>query len=147
MRSRRWLNLGLLMTSACSLLTGFLIQITYHMHHGAAVRATRMVWGLGYPAWALIHQIASALMLILAGWHIFLNRRPFFAWLKKRQNPGFVALFTLAVLSALAAWVAGKLFDSTMVERALVEVHDKLAIPLSVLLAWHIGRRRGRLLR
>lgn len=152
MKSRRWLNLGLLGTGAVSLVSGFLIQFTYHMHHGVAVRGTRLVWGLGYPAWALIHQIASALMLAVAGWHLWLNRKPLLALLKRdgrwrRQAPIFFVLFTLAVITAVVAWTAGKLFDGQVTERALVEIHDKLTIPMSVLLVLHTWQRRARLLR
>jgi hypothetical protein len=152
MKSRRLLNLGLLGTGLVSMVSGFLIQLTYHMHHGVDVRATRMVWGLGYPDWAVVHQASSALMLVIAVWHLWLNRRPLFALLKhagqgRRQARTLFVLFTLAVVTALVAWIAGKLFDGYSVERALVEVHDKIVIPMAVLMVMHTWQRRARLLR
>lgn len=152
MKSRRLLNLGLLGTGLLSTVSGFLIQFTYHMHHGAAVRATRMVWGLGYPAWAVVHQVSSGLMLILALWHLWLNRKPLLALLKnagrgRRQGRALFVLFSLAVVTALVAWTAGTLFDGNLVERALVEVHDKIVIPMAILMVMHIWQRRVRLLR
>jgi hypothetical protein len=152
MRSRRWLNIGLLVTGAVSSVSGFLIQFEYHMHHGAAARATRLVWGLGYPAWALVHQIGSALMLGIVVGHLVSNRKPLFARLTRgsawrRQLPNFVALFALAVITALVGWTAGKLFDSKLIEHTLVEIHDKVVIPMFILMVIHTWQRRVRLLR
>jgi hypothetical protein len=146
MRSRRWCNLGLLVTGVPCLVTGFLIQFAYHMHHGLAGRATRMVWGLGYPTWAFLHQLSSAFFVGLVVWHLILNRKPLMAWFKRREGAFLASLFTLATVTALAAWTAGKLCDSEPVEHALVEIHDKLAIPMSVLAILHVWRRRARLL-
>ena len=151
MRPRRLLNVGLLGTGLAVMVSGFLIQVTYHMHHGAAVRTTRMVWGLGYSAWAVVHQMGSALMLVLAVGHLWLNRKPLLALLKRasqwrRQSSIFFALFTFAVVTALAAWILGKIFDGMMAERALVEVHDKIVIPMSILMIMHAWQRRERLL-
>lgn len=152
MKSRRWLNLGLLATGLATAVSGFLIQRTYHMHQGGAARATKMVWGLDYPAWALVHQICSALMLAIAAWHWWLNRKPLLTWLTRagswrRQAPIFFTLFALAVVTALTAWIAGKLFGQSSAEHALVEIHDKLVIPMSVLMVAHTWQRRARLLR
>jgi hypothetical protein len=152
MSARRWLNLGLLAAGAVSLVTGLLIQFTYHLHHGIAVRGTRLVWGLDYPAWALIHPIASALMLALAAWHLWLNRKPLLALLRRdgrwrRQATLLLVLFTLAVITAVVAWTVGKIVDGRMTERALVEIHDKVTLPLSALMVLHTWQRRARLLR
>lgn len=151
MTSRRLLNLGLLGTGLLSAVSGFLIQFTYHMHHGAAVRATRLVWGLGYQAWAVVHQVSSVLMLVIALWHLWLNRKPLLALLKRaghgrRQARALFVLFTIAVVTALVAWIAGTLFDGKLVERALVEVHDKIVIPMAILMVMHTWQRRARLL-
>lgn len=152
MSSRRWLNMGLLATGLATSVSGFLIQFEYHMHHEAAARATRLVWSLGYPAWALVHQIASTLMLGMVVWHLVLNRKPLLALLTRgrawrRQAPHFFVLFAIAVFAAGAAWGAGKLFDSTPVEGILVEIHDKIAIPMFVLMVIHTWQRRARLVR
>jgi hypothetical protein len=122
------------------------------LHSGFEDRTTRLVWGLRYSAWAIIHQVCSALMLVIVAWHLWLNRKPLFAWLKRasqwrRQAPTFFALFTFAVVTAMAAWIAGKLLDSKAVEHALVEIHDRVVIPMSVLMVMHTWRRRARLLR
>jgi hypothetical protein len=152
MRSRRLLSIGLLATGVVSSVSGFLIQIEYHMHNGAAFRATPLVWGLGYPAWALVHQIGSALMLGIVVGHLTLNRKPLFALLTRgsawrRQAAHFFALFALAVITAPVAWTAGKLFDSKLIEHTLVEIHDKVVIPMFILMVTHTWRRRARLLR
>ena len=85
----------------------------------------------------------------VAFWHLWLNRKPLLALLKhgdqrRRQARTLFVLFTLAVVTALLAWITGKLFDGNLVERGLVEVHDNLVIPMAILMVMHIWQRRAR---
>ena len=103
------INVGLLVAGTASLVSGFLIQVSYHLGNG--VSAGRTVWGWDYPTWALFHQISSAALLAFAAWHLYLNRKPLFAILKRtgawrRQCPILFAIFTAAVTTALLAWAA-----------------------------------------
>jgi len=146
---RRSINVSLLVAGTASLVSGFLIQVSYHMGH--RVSPGRTVWGWDYPTWALFHQIFSAALLAFAVWHLYLNRKPLLATLKRtgawrRQGPILFATFTAAVTTALLAWAAAVGFDHHLAERALVEIHDKVVIPMSVLLALHVWQRRSRLL-
>lgn len=146
---RRTINVSLLVAGLASVVSGFLIQATYHMGHGTW--AGRPVWGWAYPTWALFHQISSAALLTFAAWHLYLNRRPLLAILKRndawrRKDPILFATFTIAVATALSAWAAAVVFDHHLAERALVEIHDKIVIPMSVLLVLHVWQRRSRLL-
>jgi len=145
---RGLLNVGLLVAGTASLPSGFLIQLTYHMGHG--VWAGRSVWGWDYPTWALVHQLSSAALLAFAAWHLYLNRKPLLAILKRngawrRQGPILFATFAAAVATALLAWAVGHGFNHHFAERALVEIHDKVVLPMSVLLALHVWQRRSRL--
>jgi hypothetical protein len=146
---RSSINVSLLISVTASVVTGFLIQATYHMGHGTW--AGRPVWGWTYPTWALFHQISSAMLLAFATWHLYLNRRPLLAILKRndawrRQGPILFAAFAAAVTTALLAWVTAVASGHPFAERALVEIHDKVVIPMSVLLALHVWQRRSRLL-
>jgi hypothetical protein len=131
------------------MLSGFLIQVTYHMGHGTW--AGRPVWGWSHPTWALFHQIASALLLAFATWHLYLNHKPLLAILTRndtwrRQGPILFVAFAAAVTTALLAWAAAVASAHPFAERALVEIHDKVVIPMSLLLALHVWQRRSRLL-
>jgi hypothetical protein len=146
---RRSINVSLLIAGTASLVSGFLIQATYHMGHGTW--AGRPVWGWTYPTWALFHQISSAMLLAFATWHLSLNRKPLFAILKRnhawrRLGPILFAAFAAAVTTALLAWIAAVASGNFFAERALVEIHDKVVILMSVLLAVHVWQRRFRLL-
>ena len=146
---RSSLNFGLLVAGAASLVSGLLIQVSYHMGHRAS--AGRAVWGWDYPTWALFHQISSTALLAFAAWHLYLNRKPLLAILKRngawrRQGPILLSTFAAAVTTALLAWAAAFVFDRHLAERALVEIHDKVVIPMSVLLVLHVWQRRSRLL-
>jgi hypothetical protein len=143
------INVSLLVAGTLSLVSGLLIQVSYHMGH--AVSAGRSVWGWDHPTWALFHQVSSAFLLAFAAWHLYLNRKPLLAILKRsgawrRQGPILLATFTAAVTTALLAWAAAVAFDRHLAERALVEIHNKIVIPMSVLLALHVWQRRSRLL-
>ncbi len=138
------INAGLLIAGTASTVSGFLIQICYHMGHAA--RDARLVWGWGYSTWAWFHRISSIVLLAIVAWHLVLNRKPLLAGLKRtgawrRQGPILFALFTIASLIALGAWGS----ESALTERGLVEIHDKLVLPMAVLLVLHVWARRARL--
>ena len=142
------INVGLLVAGTLTLVSGFLIQVSYHLRH--AVSAGRAVWGWDYPTWALFHQISSAALLAFVAWHLYLNRKPLLAILKRkgawrRQGPILFVTFTAAVTTALLAWAVAVGFNHHLAERALVEIHDKIVIPMSVLLVLHVWQRRSRL--
>jgi hypothetical protein len=146
---RRLINLTLLAAGTASLVSGFLIQGCYHMQHGAS--DGRTVWGWDRPTWAAIHQLSSMVVLAFVAWHLWVNRTPLLAILKRpgawrRQGPLLFAAFSIAVATALPAWTVGAVFSSHSTERALVEIHDKIVLPMSVLLLLHVWKRRSRLL-
>ncbi len=146
---RRCINLGLFATGVASAASGLLIQARYHIGHGRGPGEAGSVGGWSYPAWALVHQIASGLLLGLVTWHLYLNRKALLAVLTRngawrRQGPILVVLFALAVLTALSALSAG-ISDDHVVEHRLVEIHDKVVLPVSILLALHVWTRRSRL--
>ncbi len=146
---RRFINLTLLMAGTASLVSGFLIQGCYHMQHGAG--DGRTVWGWDRPTWAVFHQLSSAVVLAFVAWHLWANRKPLLAILNRpgawrRQGPLLFAVFAIAVATALSAWIVGAIFASRSTEHALVEIHDKIVLPMSVLLLLHAWKRRSRLL-
>jgi hypothetical protein len=65
---------------------------------------------------------------------------------RRRQDLIFFAMFTLAVTTALCAWGVAMIFDDHVAERMFVEIHDKVTIPMSILMALHLWNRRSRLL-
>jgi hypothetical protein len=145
--SRRLVNWYLLLAGVACVFSGFLVQVHYHM-----AAATSAVWGHGYAAWGMIHQLASLAFLTGVAWHLSLNWRPLLACFARGRawrKLGFfvVAIFLPATATALAAFVAFMVFGHRAVEKALVEIHDKLALPLFVLLVLHAWQRRSRLFR
>jgi hypothetical protein len=142
---RRLVTSALLASGIASTLSGFLIQVHYHMH-----RATAAVWGYGYATWALVHQLSSVAFLVVVLSHLSLNWKPLLSLVRRRTarrslGLSVTVLFLLAVVSALAAWGAFLLVGQGTVEKALVEMHDKVTIPFSGLLLLHVWRRRSRL--
>ena len=120
---RRLINIGQLIAGVASVVSGFLIQFCYHIGHEAGGGATRVVWGWRYPTWALFHQASSVAMLAIVVWHLYLNRRTLLALLKRdgawrRQGPVFVAIFALAVVTALAAWSSPRSSGATSLSAA-----------------------------
>ena len=142
----RWLcNTGLLLSGIASTASGFLLQIHYHMGH-----ATSAVGGYGYVVWSRFHQLASFALVLAVAWHLFRNGKPFWALVHRRaawrkQVMIFTLVFLLALTTASAGVVAFLVFDHRTVERIFVEIHDKIALPLFVLLVLHTWSRRSRL--
>lgn len=147
---QRTVKTGLLTTGLVSLLSGFLIQICYHMTHATSPGAGRTVWGWDYPTWALLHQVSSAAWLAFTVWHLYLRRKPLLALIGRtrawrRCSTLLFATFAFAAATALSAWAAAELVGHQLTERALIEVHDKLVLPMSLLLVLHVWQRRARL--
>jgi hypothetical protein len=148
LHQRRWkLNMVLLVAGAATVFSGFLVQIHFHMH-----RTRGAVWGLDHAEWNLLHQLASFTFLCAMAWHLAMNWKSFLVcWSPRRtwRRMGFylAVTFGLAVVTALWALSAFLLVGHGLLENTLVEIHDKVTIPLSVLLLVHGWQRRGRLFR
>jgi hypothetical protein len=144
----RWLvNLYLLLAGLATCFSGFLVQAHYHMG-----RATSDVWRVGHATWGMIHQLVSFAFLAGIAWHLSLHWRPLLAYCTRQRcwrRLGFsvTAVFLLSTATALAAFIAFMAFGHRTVEKVLVEIHDKVAIPLVVLLVLHTWQRRSRLFR
>lgn len=157
------LNLGLLAAAAVTFLTGVVLLVAFHMDAGAFAASA-----LGLPRlfWLDLHRLGSlALAVALAG-HLWLDRRPFAAQLRRalrRDDAGArveLALylsFWTTTLTGLAAWLlvsgSAPLAGPVVLERlphtrhALVDLHflaGLVALPLAV---HHVAHRWRRLWR
>jgi hypothetical protein len=147
-RKGRWkVNAVMVAAGAATVFSGFLVQVHFHMH-----RTGGTVWGLDHADWNQVHQLVSFTFLASVVWHLSKNGKAFWATCSPRRSwrrMGFylAATFGLALVTALLAWGAFLLVGHGGAEHTLVEIHDKVAIPLSVLLLVHGWQRRGRLFR
>ena len=150
--------------SLLMILSGLTLQIRFHIgnqkefHEDAeklltptmtyeqvrAIDATRTVVGFNYADWSLVHKIAIALFTVLLTYHIFLQRKWYgmiFAknlWRKHIQAITLSLLLLLVAITGYIPWFAGV---SEATRNLLIEIHDKLAILLVVLLVWHVAKR------
>ncbi len=149
-------NIALLVSGLATAISGLAIQVGFHL--GAASRTVRAsihpsdlpaltVWGLDKPQWGLFHKVAITIFSLLLIQHVIL-RRSWYARLLRRGSPsGHPQLLWLTVLmlfvaiTGLVPWGLTLLGGSPHLRFMLVEVHDKLALPLTILLILHIAQR------
>ena len=121
------------------------MQIGYHMHH--ATTKGRLVLGLGYCDWSTLHKLSVILAMLFAAVHIGLHERWYESLLRHRRFGGrkttiaLSVLFLVTALTGFLPWGIRAAGGGEALRRGFIEVHDKLALVLMVLLAIHVSKR------
>jgi len=154
-------NLVLLASALGTSVSGLVIQAVFHL--GAATRAARAsmevsalgaldgpalaAWGLDRAQWGLLHKVSALAFALLLVRHITL-RRAWYARLLRRENRSdhlqllcLPVLMVLVALTGLAPWGLSMSGSLPHLRFLLVEMHDKLALPLILLLLLHVVQR------
>ncbi len=150
--ARSMVHVGLLLSGALAAFSGLLIQMAYHRGHaGKPTAASVPVLGLGHAGWLDIHRGAILVLSALMALHVFAHWVTFekmvrarFA-IRDRSTAGLTIVFALAAITGYAPWLIGLLGGAATVRKAVVEIHDKLALILVVYLVLHVARRYSRI--
>ena len=140
-------NLGLLVWGLFAIYSGVLIQIKYHMGNRGHSGVNEYVFGVGYSGWNDIHKFSIVILSILAVYHVVLHWKWFKAVFSKKlfsknlQVITFTLLFILAAVTGLIPWIIDLLGMSEFSRKVFIEIHDKIAIILSVYIIMHIVKR------
>lgn len=157
--SSRWdaarlpLNLALLTSGALVMFTGLLLQGGFHMGNHGSIDPRISVLGCCHAEWSRYHFFAilalSAFMLVHLlrhrSWYTSLRPRHFRG--KKRQVMILSTLFLAVAVTGYLPWLIHVWGGDAMLRKLFIEIHDKLALPLSGYLIWHIVTRRAALFR
>lgn len=140
-------NLGLLFSTPVMAFSGLLIQIRYHMGNHGCIDTSTNALGLNYHAWSNLHKYASIIFLIFMISHFALHWQWYKAVLSKgmlskhKEVAGLTIIFILVALTGLIPWIIHISQGDEFLRKAFMEVHDKLALILSIYLTLHITKR------
>lgn len=147
-RNNRFIiNLGLFIIGTVAVFTGLLIQVKYHMGNHGNIAINDEVFGINYSSWSVFHKISIVVFSVLMIYHISHHWK----WYKivvakkliskNRQVLILSLLFVLVAITGLTPWVIGMLKYDELTRKGIIEIHDKLAVILSVYLILHVSKR------
>lgn len=140
-------NLGLIIFGIATVSSGMLIQIEYHMGNRGNIAINDFVFGIDYQSWSAIHKVSITLFTLLMVYHVYSHWKWYKGVISKKRiskNQQVLILsllFVLVAITGLTPWFISLLRGDEMLRKVFIEVHDKLAIILSVYLILHIIRR------
>jgi hypothetical protein len=107
----------------------------------------RIAYGFDYHAWSAIHRSAVVLFSLLIAYHAYFHRKWYAHVIGKhlaRKN-GYIitlsALFLPVAMTGFASWLIDSSNGRVMLRIAFIEIHDKIALILSILLIPHVVKR------
>jgi hypothetical protein len=141
------MNLGLFISGMTTVFSGLLIQVKYHMGNHGNIAVNDYVLEMNYKNWSDFHKISIIVFSALIIYHIYKHWKWYkIVVLKKllaknRQVITLSMLFVLVAMTGLIPWCIDWLKGDEMLRKMFIEMHDKLAIILSVYLILHIIKR------
>lgn len=141
------INLGLLVFGLVMSFSGFVVQFGFHMGHNSAIITDNSALGLGYNNWTNIHKISIIIISFLATCHFILHWKWYKMILikklagKNKQQIILSIVFILVAVTGYIPWILDLSAGSEILRKSLIEIHDKLALLLFVLLAIHMTNR------
>lgn len=110
------------------------------MRNHGNIAINNYVFGINYHGWSAVHNISIVILSLLMIFHV--NRH--WKWYKvvitkklitkNRQLLMLSLLFILVAITGLTPWFIDLLKGDKMLRKIFIEIHDKLAIILSVYL-------------
>ena len=142
-----FVNIGLLIIGLAMSISGFLIQFKYHMGHNHGLESFNSVPGPGYYGWTGIHKISVILFSVLMTYHILIHLiwyktiiiKKLFA--RNRLQITLSIVLILAVITGYIPWIINLSGGSETARKSIIEIHDKIAVLLFVLLTIHLKNR------
>lgn len=137
-------NLGLLFSGFSTVFSGLLIQFQYHIgNHGI----DKYSFGLGYSSWSVIHKISIVILSVLSVFHISLHWKWYKTVIEKgllNKNKQLITLtiiFVIVAITGFVPWIIDLVEGNELFRKGFIELHDKIAIILSIYFILHIAKR------
>lgn len=140
-------NLGLLISGFLTVFSGLLIQVEYHMGNHGNIDINKLVLGISYYGWSNIHKLTIVILSLLVIFHIYLHWKWFKGVISKKllaKNKQVLTLsfiFIVVAITGFIPWIIDLMKGDVMLRKIFIEIHDKLAIILSVYLILHVINR------
>jgi hypothetical protein len=147
------INICLIVAGLATILTGFVIQLKYHM---GGLSPISEAWGLAYSNWSFLHKLSIVFFSLLMVFHIALHWKWYKIIIARRmiaRNKETVILsviFFFTTVTGFAAWFAdilntGTSLEVTLLRKTFIEIHDKIAIILTIYIILHTLKRLKRI--
>lgn len=140
-------NLGLFVFGIGSAFSGMLIQVKYHMGNHGNIAINDSVFGINYHGWTVVHKISIVLLSLFMIYHVYQHWKWYKVVVTKRlfaknqQVLIFSFLFVVVAVTGLTPWFIDLLKGDEIQRKAFIEIHDKIAIILTIYLILHIIKR------
>lgn len=145
--SRFIINLGLIVFGIATAFSGMLIQIKYHMGNHGNIVLNESVLGINYQSWSAIHKVSIVVLSLLMIYHVYHHWKWYKGVISKKlitknqQVLTLTLLFASVAITGLTPWFIDLLKGDEVLRKVFIEIHDKLAIILSIYLILHIIKR------
>lgn len=140
-------NLGLLISVIFTIFSGLLIQIEYHMGNHTHKLIDKSVIGLDYSDWSSFHKFAIVMLTVFVAIHFSLHWKWYKTVFTKRllnKNRQVITLsiiFLFVAVTGFVPWIIDLADGNDLNRKAFIEIHDKIAIILSIYFILHIIKR------
>lgn len=161
------INILLLVSGIIMTLSGLLLQIGFHIGNSKDLHKyennipaesavyersvekdpLKIVCGLNYSEWSAIHKISIVCFSLLAAFHIYAHSKWYKTILRKhliRKNISVIilsVLFILVAVTGIVPWVIDSAGGTSSLRILFIEIHDKIAILLTIYLLLHVLRK------
>ncbi|MBK7213869.1 MAG: DUF4405 domain-containing protein [Bacteroidales bacterium] len=141
------INLALLLSALIMIYSGLLLQVEYHLGNHGNIVTENTVFGISYYGWSSIHKVSIVILSMLMIYHLYLHRKWYSSVFKKRlvlRNKQVLMLSVLFVFVALTGYIPWIIYlqgVNIIYRKAFIEIHDKLAIILTIYIILHIIKR------
>jgi hypothetical protein len=153
MKRNTGINIGLIIVSLTTILTGFVIQLEYHM---GGISPAVETWGLTYNNWSFFHKLSIVFFSLLTLFHIISHWKWYKITVikklisKNKQTIILSVIFILTAITGYIAWFAGLVngaasSDAMLFRKTFIEIHDKISIILTIYIIFHVVKRMKRI--
>lgn len=124
-----------------------LIQVKYHIGNHGNIAINDFVFGINYNGWSVVHKISIVVLSLLMIYHIYQHWKWYRVVITKRlfaknqQVLIFSLLFFLVAITGLTPWFIDLIKSDELQRKTFIEIHDKIAIILTIYLVLHIIKR------
>lgn len=142
-------NFGLLISGFVMGFSGLLMQIQFHIGDQSSASLSRLVLGISYPSWSLVHKIAILVFSIFVFYHVYRNHKWYKTVIQKKRidkNKPLISLSILLILSAVSGFIPWCIYcfnEETAIRKTIIEIHDKISIILLIYIILHIIKKRS----
>jgi len=143
-----------------TMLTGYVLQIGFHIGNEGRqpqrteqveqlrqIDPTQTVWNIDYTTWTVLHKVVIVILLLLMVYHLVTHWKWYVGVFSKHvahKNKLMVTLtvlFLLVTFTGIIPWAINIISCGAQSRFFLIELHDRLAIFLTVFLLWHIIKK------